>query len=336
MSTVANLSTPPIWQQSLAKAFRNVADLLAYLDINIDDLSEYQQAHGLFPLLVTQHYADLIRKGDLNDPLLRQVLPSPDELNVVNGYLSDPVGDMKASVSPGLLHKYHGRALMITTGACAIHCRYCFRREFPYSNNSTQRSFIQSTIDYLESNDEVNEVILSGGDPLTLSDQRLRELIENIANIKHIQRLRIHSRLPIVLPKRITDELLDLLANNRLQVIMVVHANHPNEISGDVKKAFHKMQTSGIRLLNQTVLLKGINDDSNTLADLSNVLFDHHVLPYYLHTLDKVNGAAHFDIPLEQALALHKTLQQSLSGYLVPKLVREIEGEKSKTLLITK
>ncbi|PCH83367.1 MAG: EF-P beta-lysylation protein EpmB, partial [Piscirickettsiaceae bacterium] len=253
--------------------------------------------------------------------------------NLNSLYTKDPVGDDNATALPGLIHKYHGRVLMIVTGACAIHCRYCFRRSFPYIDNSAHPSQLQKTIEYLQQNKEIDEVILSGGDPLTLNDHRLAKIINAIESINHIKRLRIHTRLPIVLPSRVTDGLIKALTNSRLKLVLVLHINHPNEIIKPVREAINTLKNNRITLLNQSVLLKGVNDDANTLVDLSHQLFDNNIQPYYLHLLDKVEGAMHFDISREDARALYKKVQQKLPGYLVPKLVSEIPGEASKTLI---
>ncbi|ORU93406.1 MAG: EF-P beta-lysylation protein EpmB [Cycloclasticus sp. symbiont of Bathymodiolus heckerae] len=333
MMNVAKNSAIPSWQQELQSAFTDVNELLAFLELKTDRLDDYYNAAQDFPLLVTLSYAERIKKADWNDPLLRQVLPHPDELTSHPQYLSDPVGDANASVSPGLIHKYHGRVLLITTGACAIHCRYCFRREFPYSNNSAHPSKIDSIKEYLSKNPDVNEVILSGGDPLTLNDTKLSRLFEFLSSNTQIERIRIHTRLPIVLPSRITDQLLNTLASVNQKVIMVIHANHPNELNTDVYEALASLKDINVTLLNQTVLLKGVNDHADTLIKLSNRLFECHTLPYYLHLLDKVNGALHFDSTLQHAKKVYALVQTKLPGYLVPKLVHEEAGEPNKTLL---
>ncbi|PCI67755.1 MAG: EF-P beta-lysylation protein EpmB [Piscirickettsiaceae bacterium] len=333
MDTVAQISNHQTWQQELASAFTTLEALLTYLELNIDDLTDFDRAHQLFPLLVTKSFASRIKKNDPADPLLKQVLPIPSELNLNRLYTKDPVGDDNATVLPGLIHKYHGRVLMIVTGACAIHCRYCFRRSFPYTDNSAHSSQLQKTIEYLQQNKDIDEVILSGGDPLTLNDQRLSKIINAIESVKHIKRLRIHTRLPIVLPSRVTDGLIKALTNSRLKLVLVLHINHPNEIIKPVREAINTLKNNRITLLNQSVLLKGVNDDANTLVDLSHQLFDNNIQPYYLHLLDKVEGAMHFDISREDARALYKKVQQKLPGYLVPKLVSEIPGEASKTLI---
>lgn len=333
MTSAAKNSSIPNWQQELTSAFTNISQLLTYLELQFDDLSPYLKAHACFPLLVTQSYAARIKKSNWDDPLLRQVLPHPDELKPQLGYLSDPVGDSQASISPGLLHKYHGRALLIATGACAIHCRYCFRREFPYSDNSAKRSQLASITHYLSNNPNISEVILSGGDPLSLSDSKFRYLFESLSNLDQIQRIRIHTRLPIVLPNRITQHLLSTLGSSNKKVVMVIHANHANELSHDVKDVLLALKNHHVTLLNQTVLLNGINDDVDSLEQLSLRLFDCHTLPYYLHVLDKVAGAMHFDKPLADTHKIYEKLQRKLPGYLVPKLVREEAGKPYKTIL---
>lgn len=333
MMSAEKNSITAIWQQELQAAFTNINELLGFLKLDADDLTAQQKAAKDFPLLVTRSYAERIKKSDWSDPLLRQVLPLPEELNVHPAYTSDPVGDNHASVLPGLIHKYHGRVLMVATGACAIHCRYCFRRAFPYANNSANRSQIESIIEYIRNNPDITEVILSGGDPLTLSDARFRDLMTRISNISQIERIRIHTRLPIVLPNRITTTLLETLGAIRQKVIVVVHANHPNELSDQVCNALLALKRNDVTLLNQTVLLKGVNDSEKTLTQLSLRLFDCHTLPYYLHVLDKVSGAMHFDTDINEVYSIYEQLQRKLPGYLLPKLVREVQGKPYKTLL---
>ncbi|MEO1888511.1 MAG: EF-P beta-lysylation protein EpmB [Cycloclasticus sp.] len=335
MIHVEKTSLIPNWQQELQSAFTDIASLLRFLKLDTQALTEHYRAASDFPLLVTRSYAERIKKADWNDPLLLQVLPRLDELETHEGYLSDPVGDAQASKSPGLIHKYHGRILVITTGACAIHCRYCFRREFPYSDNSTNRSQIANIQQYLAENPDVTEVILSGGDPLILSDSKFQYLFESLSNNKQLQRIRIHTRLPIVLPNRITKHLLDTLKSSSKKVVMVIHANHSNELSCEVESALLALKNIGVTLLNQTVVLKNINDNTATLTSLSTRLFECHTLPYYLHVLDKVNGAAHFDTDIQHVHSLYAEMQKQLPGYLVPKLVREEQGKSHKTMLQT-
>ncbi|WP_309544936.1 EF-P beta-lysylation protein EpmB [Alkalilimnicola ehrlichii] len=274
-----------------------------------------------------------MRPGEPNDPLLRQVLPLGVECNPAADFLTDPVGDLQAMTADGVLHKYHGRVLLVLTGACAIHCRYCFRRHFPYAEAHAGRQRWQDALNYLYEHPEVDEVILSGGDPLSLNDRRLSDLAQKLAAIPHLKRLRIHSRLPIVLPERLTDDLLAWFAGNRLQPIMVVHANHAQEIDQRVAEGLLKLKQAGVTLLNQTVLLRGINDSAAHLSELSHRLFETGTLPYYLHLLDKVQGAAHFDIPEAEAKRLLAELSTCLPGYLTPKLVKEEAGKPNKTLL---
>ncbi|MEJ2143134.1 MAG: EF-P beta-lysylation protein EpmB [Gammaproteobacteria bacterium] len=265
------------------------------------------------------------------DPLLLQVLPIHLEFEEQpDAYSEDPVGDLDAMPIPGLLHKYHGRVLLITTPACAIHCRYCFRRHYPYQDAHYRPEFWQDALNYIQSDETIEEVILSGGDPLSLSNQRLTGLLEQLATINHLKRLRIHSRFPVVLPERVDVELLTLLTSSHLQTVMVIHCNHAQELDHEVIKGLQRITATGIRILNQAVLLKGINDDVHVLKHLSESLFEAGVLPYYLHQLDKVSGAAHFAVPAEQAIEFERELRQLLPGYLVPRLVIEQAGKPSK------
>ncbi|QFY41901.1 EF-P beta-lysylation protein EpmB [Candidatus Methylospira mobilis] len=319
------------WQAELASSYTRVEDLLAFLEL--PSLPFASTLKTPFPFRVTADYARRMRKGDACDPLLRQVLPLGEELLSVPGYSADPVGDLDALVLPGLLHKYRGRALLLATPACAIHCRYCFRRDFPYADGAMTRQREAEIISALQADAGVNEVILSGGDPLLLHDERLAALIEAIAAISHIRRLRIHTRLPVVLPSRISDDLIALLRQTRLQCVTVIHANHPAELDRETAVALSRLPAEGGRLLNQSVLLRGVNDNAETLAELSETLFSKGVTPYYLHLLDKAQGTAHFDVPLDEALKIHEELRRLLPGYLVPRLVREEAGKPYKTLV---
>ena len=322
------------WKNSLAQAIRDPAELLKLLELPASQLPNAKSAAQAFPLRVTHSYLKRIRKGDPNDPLLRQILPLADELKDVRGYSHDPVGDLPAQKLPGLLHKYHGRALLVTTGACGIHCRYCFRRNYPYTESNPLHDNWPVVIDYLEKNIEVNEIILSGGDPLSLSDQRLKKLVRDLEPIQHLATLRIHTRLPIVLPQRVNQELLQWINATRFKVVLVLHVNHANEIDADVKSAMATLKKTGVTLLNQSVLLKGVNDSSSDLKKLSHALFDAHILPYYLHQLDKVSGATHFAVADQTATQLMAELRQQLPGYLLPRLVREQAGEPNKLPLL--
>lgn len=328
-----NPSTPAPgaeWRAEMAASFSRVEDLLNHLELPFACLEPGRAAATRFPFRVTRAYAARMAKGDAADPLLRQVLPLADELWEAPGFLSDPVGDRQALAAPGVLHKYHGRALLIVTGACAIHCRYCFRREFPYAEGQLHHSRESEALAYIAADTSLSEVILSGGDPLVLGDERLAELVRTIAAIPHVKRLRLHSRLPIVLPARITPQLATLLTATRLSSVLVIHANHANEFDAEVSQALDRLRRAGVILLNQSVLLQGVNDSVDALVHLSETLFEHGVLPYYLHLLDKARGTAHFDLPEAAAVALHEALRRRLPGYLVPRLVREVAGEAYK------
>lgn len=274
-----------------------------------------------------------MRFGDPLDPLLRQVFPLIDENIDAANFVADPVGDHLAITAPGILQKYKGRALLLTTGACAIHCRYCFRRHFPYGDSNPLASQWQETLKSISDDSSINEVILSGGDPLILTDFKLHQLVSDIENIQHIKRLRIHTRLPIVLPERIDEHLLSWISTTRLQVVMVIHANHANEIDQEVADAIAALNMAGCQLLNQAVLLKGVNDDIASLHDLSERLSEVKVTPYYLHLLDRVAGASHFDVSDQVGIVLIEQLRSLLPGYLVPRLVREQQGKSSKTVI---
>lgn len=317
------------WQRELSELITDPQELAKLLNL------EYQQfdknVTAAFPLRVTRSYASRIKKGDPNDPLLLQILPVQQELQTFPEFSDNPLQEQNANPIPGLLHKYRDRVLLTPTGACAIHCRYCFRRHFPYSDN--MQTNWQQTVNYLAAHPEVKEVILSGGDPLMLKDKPLRDLIEHLASVAHIKRLRIHSRLPIVLPSRITIELITALNSTRLKPVMIVHCNHSNEIDNDVKFAIKKFADAAIPVFNQSVLLRGINDCVTTLVNLSEALFSAGIIPYYLHLLDKVQGAAHFDLAEENAKKLIQEMMAQLPGYLVPRLVRETPRMKSKYLV---
>jgi len=323
----------PAWQQELACAISDPAELLAALHLDPAWLPAAQGAAQLFPLRVPRGFVARMRRGDPRDPLLRQVLPLAEEHLAAPGFSTDPVGDLAAMASPGVLHKYQGRVLLTATGACAVHCRYCFRRHFPYTESSAGTDHWQAALDYLAQEPSLREVILSGGDPLTLSERRLAEFIRAAAGIAHLERLRIHTRLPVVLPERITPELVRTLSSTRLSTVVVIHANHANEIDDAVIDALAPMRAAGVTLLNQSVLLRDVNDSAGALVALSETLFAAGVLPYYLHLLDRVQGAAHFEVPEDEARALMQQLTSQLPGYLVPRLVREIAGAPAKQVV---
>lgn len=318
------------WQRELADAVTDPAELLRMLDLDPTNLPQVQMMGARFPLRVPRYFVNLMRPGDPFDPLLAQVLPLAAEEQPVAGYLKDPVDDMAASQQHGILKKYQGRALMITTGACAVHCRYCFRRHFPYGDHSMLRHWLDA-LKTLRELPDTHELILSGGDPLSLSDARLGHLLEEAHKLPQLRRLRVHTRLPVVLPGRVTAGLARLLSGSRLQTVLVIHANHPNEVTPALGDALDRLASSGTMLMNQSVLLKSVNDDADTLARLSEVLFEIGVMPYYLHLLDPVAGAARFEVPLARAEQLLGALRSRLSGYLVPRVVRELPGEPYKT-----
>ncbi|HEU0069466.1 MAG TPA: EF-P beta-lysylation protein EpmB, partial [Nitrospiraceae bacterium] len=286
-----------------------------------------------FPIFAPASYVAKINPADPLDPLLLQILPQVAELVEHASFTADPVGDLAAAPAPGLLHKYHGRVLLIATGACAIHCRYCFRRHFPYAVGPRSLAEWQPALDYIASDKSIDEVILSGGDPLTLVDAQLAELVEAVEEIPHVRRLRVHTRLPIVIPERVTDSLLQVLTAGRLQPILVVHANHPRELVGDVAAALNYLSEARVLLLNQAVLLRGINDDIETLIELCQRLVELRVQPYYLHQLDRVAGGTHFEVPIERGLELMQSLRARLPGYAVPRYVQEVAGETNKRVL---
>lgn len=331
--TIASPQQTPSWQQELQHAFRKPAELLAYLRLPEDlPVLNADQVKN-FPLRVPRAYARSMKPGDPEDPLFLQVWPRPQEAVPAEDFSLDAVGDLQRLRPGGLIHKYQGRALVITTGACAIHCRYCFRQHFPYGDHLASRQQWLPTLQQIASDTSLREVILSGGDPLSLTDDRLAGLITGLSEIKHVKRLRLHTRQPVVLPSRITEHLIRLLDDSGLQVICVIHANHANELSGEVRAALQRLKAAGSTLLNQSVLLRNVNDSSSALVDLSESLSDAGVMPYYLHLLDRVSGSAHFEVPLPQARAIMREMQAQLPGYLVPRLTREEAGKPAKTLV---
>lgn len=321
------------WQTDLANAVSDPAELLRLLELDASLLEPARAASREFPLRVPRSFVTRMRKRDPFDPLLRQVLPLGAELEPQPDFTHDAVGDLASRAEPGVLHKYHGRVLLITTGACAVNCRYCFRRHFPYAEESARAAGWQPALQYIRSDASIAEVILSGGDPLSLSDRILADLVSRLQEIPHVCTLRIHTRQPIVLPSRVDAELLSWLRNCHLRKVVVVHVNHARELSAEVTQALEKLQDAGATLFNQSVLLRGVNDSAEVLAELSQQLFTAGVIPYYLHMLDRVKGAAHFDVPDNEAREIARGLRARLPGYLVPRLVREIPGAPAKVPL---
>jgi len=319
----------PDWKELLSTAISSPKVLSERLDIPFTSISN--DASQDFKLFVPEPYLQRIEKGNCNDPLLKQVLPQHVEMTSPPNYSKDPLAEDAFNTVPGLIHKYKNRVLLVSGASCAINCRYCFRRHFPYAENRLSKEQWLNALDYIRQHTEINEVILSGGDPLITNDKQLQWLTGHISEIPHIKRLRIHTRLPVVIPQRIDRSLLKWLSEVPLQKVMVLHINHPNEIDHAVKQAIHHIKETGTLVLNQSVMLAGINDCAETLSELSEKLFDAGALPYYIHQLDKIKGAAHFDISPENMQKIYTDLQAILPGYLLPKLVTEIPHKASKT-----
>ncbi len=321
------------WLQQLADVITDPDELLRILFLNEHPhLQQGSGARRLFPLRVPRAFVARMQPGNASDPLLLQVLTAREEFITAPGFTHDPL-DEQRSVVPGLLHKYRNRALLLVKGGCAVNCRYCFRRHFPYQDNQGNKANWLQALDYIRQHTELDEIIFSGGDPLMAKDHELSWLLDQLEDIKHIRRLRIHTRLPVVIPARITATLCQRLGSSRLQVLMVTHINHANEIDPPLRDSMARLKQAGVTLLNQSVLLRGVNNDADVLATLSNALFDAGILPYYIHVLDKVQGAAHFMVDDDEARQLMKGLLSRVSGYLVPRLTREVGGEPSKTPL---
>ena len=318
------------WQKELGQVFTDPEKLLRYLAIEPEQYRESFPARKLFPVRVPVPFADRIEKGNINDPLLMQVMTSTSEFIEDEKFTDDPLLEQGTPI-PGLLHKYDNRVLLMLKTACAINCRYCFRRHFPYEDNSINKSALIDIAQYVADNPKINEVILSGGDPLMASDKHIAQLLELLAPIEHVTRIRIHTRLPVVIPARITPELLNTLKSSRFNIVMVMHINHANEIDENVINMVKSLKAHDVTVLNQAVLLKNINDDVTSQVDLNESLFAIGIMPYYLHLLDKVSGAIHFDSDEAAAIKLMHQLYQQLPGFLIPKLVREIGGQAHKT-----
>jgi EF-P beta-lysylation protein EpmB len=332
--TTKSLKPSLSWGQLLQQSITDPVELLRILQLPLSLLEGAEAAWQGFKLRVPRGFVARMEVGNPADPLLLQVLPIAKELDIHPGFSYDPLEEALPNPIPGLLHKYHGRVLLTATASCAINCRYCFRRHFPYKENNPGFNQWQQALDYIRADHSIKEVILSGGDPLLLSDAQLANFLQRLEAIPHVTTLRFHSRIPVVLPERITSDFAKNLQHSRLHSVMVLHCNHANECDENVAVAMATLKHAGVTLLNQSVLLKGINDDVNTLQTLSERLFAIGVLPYYLHVLDKVHGSAHFYLSDAEAIALMKQLTAKLPGYLVPKLVRETPGELNKTMVI--
>jgi EF-P beta-lysylation protein EpmB len=322
-----------VWKQELADAVRDPAELCDLLHLDPALAQKSKKASGDFPFLVPRGFISRMQPGDPNDPLLLQVLPRLEELDDIPGFVSDPVGEQPARRGTGLIQKYHGRCLLLVTGGCAVHCRYCFRREFPYAESGASPASFAAAVNEIREDESIHEVILSGGDPLLIDDTLLEALIHDIASVSHVRRLRIHSRLPVVLPSRITENFLRIMNEIRLTVCLVIHANHAAELDSTVAESLRKISPVVALRFNQAVLLRGVNDTAESLIRLSERLLDLGVTPYYLHLLDPVRGASHFDVPEETGIHLVQELRNRLPGYAVPRLAREHPGSPSKTWL---
>ncbi len=320
----------PAWQQSLRNVVSSLEELLELLELSPELLDPRVADCGDFPLRVPREFVARMRPRDPRDPLLQQVLPTAAEFEVRPGYREQPLEEELFAPRPGLIQKYRGRVLVVTAGSCAINCRYCFRRNFPYASQHPWAGEATAVVDSIAADPSIREVILSGGDPLVASDRKLAGLVDRLSEIEHLDTLRIHTRLPVVLPSRVDQRLLQWLGHTRLATVVVLHANHPQEIDGEVGRAVSRLRGTGVTVLNQSVLLAGVNDRAADLITLSRSLFAVGVLPYYLHLLDRVQGAAHFEVATSVALRLVEEMRQELPGYLVPRLVREVPGAPSK------
>lgn len=325
---ITHLATQKNWQHAFSDLIDSKAALASALSLPLESLDDKV---GDFPIKVPRRFVNKMTPGDINDPLLRQVLPSFAETIEVTGFVTDPLEEHSANPVKGIIHKYASRVLIPVTGACMVHCRYCFRQHFDYHENLPTGEDWQAITHYIQADSQINEVILSGGDPLSLSDRRLFDLFDKLENLPQLRTIRLHTRVPVVIPERLSDELLERLANSRCQIVMVIHANHPNELDDETLFYLNRAKMAGVTLLNQSVLLKGINDNADILARLSDRLWQAGVLPYYLHVLDKVAGASHFLVDDASAREIYWQLLAKCAGYLVPKLVRETPHQPFKT-----
>lgn len=318
-----------LWKTILRKNFTSISALADFLELSFEQRSQLIQNPN-FPLNLPLRLAQKMAKGTLDDPLFKQFVPLQKELIETSFFKADPVCDKSFLKQKKLLKKYEGRVLLLCTSACAMHCRYCFRQNFPYETD--EKSFHEE-LKWIEKHLSVHEVILSGGDPLSLSDEKLEKILLPLASMSHIHRIRFHTRFPIAIPERIDKGFLKLIKQLPQQLYFVIHCNHPKELDAEVFNCLKSLQKTGSVVLNQSVLLKGVNDKLDTLVELSRQLINGGVIPYYLHQLDQVKGAAHFEVPVAKGRLLIKKMTQLLSGYAIPKYVKEIAGELNKTPL---
>ncbi|MCY4473522.1 MAG: EF-P beta-lysylation protein EpmB [Kistimonas sp.] len=331
--SVFQFEEEPSWQQVLRQAVTCPRELLSLLELPCELAEGARAGARLFPLRVPRPYIARIEKGNRQDPLLLQVLPVQDEQTETPGFVPDPLGEQASNSQRGIVHKYHGRLLLLPGQACAINCRFCFRRHFPYEDNTLDSAQWAAALDYIRQDSSVREVILSGGDPLVQNDRRLAWIVTQLAAIGHVERVRVHSRLPVTVPQRVTPALVSALTDSRLQAVLVVHCNHPRELCQRVCDAMRELVEAGVTVLNQSTLLRGVNDDAAVLVELSEALFRCRILPYYLHLLDRVSGTAHFEVDETRARQLLGTMSSRCSGFLVPRLAREEQGAPCKSVL---
>ena len=330
MQAIARKTTRAIWQQELAQAIKSLPELLDILSLQPSDFRWALDHKPVFPLRVPLSFVGKMQPNNPHDPLLLQVLPQMQETNILPGYSADPLEETDTMPVPGLLHKYKGRVLLTLIGACAVNCRYCFRRHYPYSERIPKQDFT-AALEYISKDKTIQEVILSGGDPLLLKDSSLAKLFSELEKIEHVQILRIHTRTPVVLPSRIDGSFVALMRSvPRLKKVMVLHCNHPREVDAVLASALQPLLQAGVTLFNQSVLLRGVNAAVDVLAQLSERLFKAGVLPYYLHQMDKVAGAGHFNVPVGEARKIYAALQAELPGYLCPRWVVETPGAANK------
>lgn len=332
--SIIKTDLPVKWQQILSDLITDPKELAQILKLDDSSRPPSLAAQEQFPLKVPLPFVNKMNKGDWNDPLLKQVWPAIQEEIVQSGYVSDPLKEAEHNPVAGLLHKYTGRVLLTAAPHCAIHCRYCFRRHFDYLENSPSREHWQRCFDYIQQDKSIEEVILSGGDPLALANKQLSWLLDHLEAIEHVSTIRIHTRLPIVVPQRVNNSLISMLRGRRITIVMVVHCNHAQELCIDTTESLRNLSANGVKMLNQTVILNEINDSSSCLSTLSKKLFSADVLPYYLHLPDEVSGTAHFDVARYKAQDIVKEMQTMLPGYLVPTLVKEEAGKAAKTRLL--
>jgi L-lysine 2,3-aminomutase len=321
------------WQSLLKENITSLGELLDAVGIPEQNRAEVGLQDYGFPVMVPRHFVSLIEKGNLNDPLLKQVLPLPQEGQVSSGFITDPLQEKQFTPVAGCLHKYQGRVLIITSGRCAINCRYCFRRHFPYGDHQITQEKWQAILTYIRHDASIREVIFSGGEPFIVSDASLSSYMTSLEDIEHVDTVRFHTRMLITLPQRMGESFFHWVSHTKKKIVIVVHVNHANELHPILQPLLRRLAEHGVTLLNQSVLLRDVNDTVDRLEALSRKLFQYGILPYYLHQLDPISGAQHFNVPREQGLALHRALRERCPGYLIPKYVVELAGLPYKEMI---